>query len=69
MRRIGSLQSCSGSQGTAFIDVVGCRGATRYRNLELLRMDAPTILSPSSLPQTSGETSKGTKFEGVATYL
>jgi len=57
-RRIGSLQSCSGSHAVEFVGVEGCMGSTRYLKLEPPWIDAPTKLSPSSLPQTSEETSK-----------
>ena len=34
-RRIGSLQSCSDSHATEFVDENGCMGSTRYLKLEL----------------------------------
>lgn len=56
--RIGSLQSCNGFHAAEFVDVEDCVGSARYFKLESPWIDAPTTLSPSSLPQTSEETSK-----------
>jgi hypothetical protein len=60
MRSIVCLQSCIGSHVVEFVDE---EGSKRYVKLGLSSMDARTISSPSSLPQTSVETSKKGKMK------